>query len=873
MWFRRHSPDREIDKEIRYHFDRMVREYIAAGIDDAEARRRARLEFGGLEQVAEEVRDARGRWFADFAQDLRYAARTLRRSPAFLAVSVLSLALGIGANSAIFSLVDALMLRPLPVPHPGQLVSPTRLTTGGAPSTVSYPYFERMRDRLKTVSAVAVEMESTPEILLGGVDENLNAELVSGSFFQVMGIPPAIGRLLNVADDVPYPAVPVAVIGYDYWQRRFGGSPSVVGKTFSLEFLHRLVTIVGVTPRGFGGALLDYSPDLTMPLAMMNTNAHWHDPKNNFLNILARLKPGETIPHANAELQSLWAPFREEVAATLPERDRPPYLLRRAEVLPAAHGISYVRQDYSAALLVLMGIVGLVLLLACANLSGMLLARAAAREREISIRLAIGAGSGRLMRQFLTESLVLAAIGGGAGLLLARWFSRTLLAVMAGSVRLTISTAPDWQVLSFTAGLSLTACLLAGLAPGWHALRADLNPGLKKRSGNPALGKALVASQIALSMVLVVGAVLFTRTLAQLNRVDRGLRTSGILTFRLRSSDGYSRSRQWQGLGTLEDALNQYPGVASASVAQTIPIGGGVWDRPVQVEGQAVSSGDGEVAAFNAIGVNYFATVRIPLVLGREFDRRDTATSAPVAIVNETFARHFFPGESPLGRRVKSLATTFEIVGVVRDSRNLDLRHDPEMAMFIPWQQFNDGRPIVYGFLVRVSAGDPGALAPVLPELVRQADPGFRIRALQTYDDLIGDTIVTERIMAALGGFFGLLALLVACLGVFGVMAFQVSRRTSEIGLRMALGAGRGGIVALVLREAVLMVVVGCIVGAGAALTLTGLTRKMLFGVTPNDPAVFLVAAALLAVAALAAAWLPARRAARIDPLTTLRQD
>jgi putative ABC transport system permease protein len=319
--------------------------------------------------------------------------------------------------------------------------------------------------------------------------------------------------------------------------------------------------------------------------------------------------------------------------------------------------------------------------------------------------------------------------------------------------------------------------------------------------------------------------------------------------------------------------LNQYPGVASASVCQTIPIGGGVWDRRVQVEGQALSSGDSEVAAFNAVGTKYFATVGIPLLLGREFNRSDTAASAPVAIVNETFARYFFPGQSPLGRKVKSLQTTFEIVGVVRDSRNLDLRHDPEKAMFIPWQQFNDGQPNNYGFLVRVSAGDPMALAPILPELVRQADPRLRIRAMQSYEDLIGDTIITERIMAALGGFFGLLALMVACLGVFGVMAFQVSRRTNEIGVRMALGAGRSGIVILVLREAALMIAAGCSVGAGAALTLAGLTRKMLFGITPNDPPVFVVAATLLAVAALAAAWLPARRAARIDPLTALRQD
>jgi predicted permease len=871
MWFRRHSPGPEIEKEIRYHFERLVRDYMAAGLDAAEARRRARLEFGGTEQVGEEVREVRGRWFADFAQDLRYAARTLRRSPTFLAISVLSLALGIGANTAIFSLIDALMLRPLPVPHPEQLVSPTRLTANGEPTDVSYPYFEQMRDRLKSVSAVAVEMESNPEIVMDGVDENIPAELVSGAFFQVMDLRPALGRLLTAEDDVPYPAVPAAVISYDFWQRRFGANPSVLGKTFSSEILHRLVTIVGVTPKGFGGALLDYSSDLFMPVAMLNTNDRWHDPGNNFLTILARLKPGESIRRADAELQVLWPPFREKVAATLPERDRAAYLRRRAAVLPVAQGISYVRQDYSTALLVLMGIVGLVLLLACANLSGMLLARAAAREREISIRLAIGAGSGRLMRLFFTESLVVAAIGGAVGLLLAGWFSRALLATMAGSGRLKISATPDWRVLSFTAGVSLTACLLAGLAPARHALRGDLNPGLKKRSGNSKLGKALVTSQLAISMVLVVGSVLFTGTLAQLNRVDRGLRTSGILTLRLRSGDGYAESRLWQGLGALEDALNRYPGVASASVAQTIPIGGGVWKRRVEVEGQ-VSSAENEVA-FNAIGTKYFPTLDVSLLLGREFDSRDTATSAPVAIVNETFARHFFPGQSPLGRWVKSLGTKFEIVGVVRDSRNLDLRHDPEKAMFIPWPQFKDGAPINYGFLVRVSAGDPLALAPVLPGLIRQADPRFRIRAIQTYDDLIGYTIVTERIMAALGGFFGLVALIVACLGVFGVMAFQVSRRTNEIGVRMTLGAARSGIVALVLREAALLVAVGCGAGAVAAVTLTGLTQKMLFGVTPNDPAVFAIAAALLAAAALAAAWLPARRAARIDPLNALRQE
>jgi predicted permease len=872
MWFRRNRQDSGIDRELQYHYDRLVLDHVARGLAESEARRLARLEFGGLAQIREDVRDARGHILADLAQDLRYAARTLRRSSAFLAVSVLSLALGVGANSALFTIINSLMLRRLPVPHSEQLIRPTRLNPSGAPGAVSYPFFELIHDHLSAASSVAVEMESNPEIVLDGVNENIPAELVSGDYFAMLGIQPALGRFLAPGDDVPSPTQLTAVISYDFWQRRFGGSPSVIGKTFTLEVLHRPVTVVGVTPARFRGIYLDQAPDLTLPCAPLNTSARWHDPAFNFLNVFARLKPNETQAHAEAQLQILWGGFRQQVAATMPASARAQFLKQPAAVAPAAQGISYLREDYGSPLLILMGIAALVLLLACANLSGMLLSRAVAREREISIRVAIGAGSARLMRQFLTESLLLAAAGGIAGLVLAGWFSRALLGTMAPDSSLAIAAGPDWRVLSFTAAISFAACVLAGLAPSLHAMRFKLNAGLKSRATHARLGKVLVGGQLAISMVLVVGSVLFTDTLVQLNRVDRGLRTSGVLTFRVRSSDGYASTRQWTSLGALEDTLNRMPGVASAAIAQTIPIGGGVWRRGVRIEGQGGPQGEPQTVSFNAIGAKYFATIGEPLVRGRAFAQRDDASAPQVAIVNEAFVRRYFPGQSSLGRRV-TLNVPYEIVGVVRDARSLDLRHPPEPAMFVPWPQLSDANPINYSFVVRSSAGNPAALAQLIPSLVRQADPGFRLRAINTYDDLIGNTVITERIMAALGGFFGVLALLVACLGVFGVMAFQVSRRTNEIGIRIALGARREEILTLVLREAALLAAVGCAVGAVTALTLTGLAHDLLFGVTPSDPRVFAVSAIVLTLAALAAAWLPARRASRVDPLTALRQD
>jgi predicted permease len=888
MWFRKKRADRpggqthltseaRLNAELRYHFERLVRESIAAGIEPGEARRRAQLEFGGVEQIKEECRDVRGRWLEDLGKDLRYTTRTLRRSPGFVVVSVLSLALGIGANTAIFSLINAVMLRSLPVQKPERLVQISRLRENGKPGVVSYPLFQYFQDNLKSISGAAVEMSADPAIMMDGAEEVVTAELVSGDHYGVLGMEPAAGRLLEPADDAISPAAPAAVISYRYWQRRFGLNSAAIGKTFALR--DNVFTIVGVTPLRYQGTRPGSDPDITLPLSMMLSDSARREDALNMLSMMARLKPGVTIQQADAELQVLWQSFLHRRAAAVQEKNRPGFLRQRAGVLSGSDGFNPLRNRYSEPLLVLMGIVALVLLLACANLSGLLLARAAARQREISIRLAMGAGGGRLMRQFLAESLVLAILGGSAGLLLAYWFSGGLVAMLANGDTLLLSTAPDWRVLAFTGAISLLACVLAGLAPGWHALRANLNPALKQvRSGGRGapgarLGKALVVAQLSISMVLLVGATLFVGTLVKLYSVDRGLRTDGVLMFGVRSRERYPQARSWAAQTAVLDRLAALPGVTSASAAQVVPIAGGLWDRTVQVEGYIFRSDESEAVGFNAIGPKYFATVGTPLLSGREFEERDTNAARKVAIVNESFARYFFGARSPLGRQVTSVKVPYEIVGVVRDAKYQNLRQDVMKTMYIPWMQREGEQPSSYTFLVRVEAGNPMRLAPALEKLVREADPGLRLRTTQTYSAVVDRSIVTERIMATLGGFFGLLALIVACLGVFGVMAFQVSRRINEIGLRMALGARRSGIVALVLREVAVMLAAGSLIGAAAALTLTGLAGKMLFGITPAQPAVFALSAAVLGVAALAAGWLPARRASRVDPMVALRHE
>lgn len=870
---RRSEIEADFNDELQDYIERQTERHRSHGLSSEAARLAALRDVGGIEQFKEECRDVRGRWLEDFGKDVSYAVRWLRRSPVFLMVSVLSLALGIGANTAIFSLINALVLRSLPVRDPQRLVQITRVDSDGKPLHVSWQLFQHFRDNLKSISAATAERDEHPTIVIDGADEVVSAELVSGDHYKVLGVEPVAGRLLESGDDTIAPASPAAVISYGYWQRRFGLNPAAIGKTLTIQGHQNVFTIVGVTPPWYHGAVLGNDPDITLPLAMMLSNDERNEPTLNNLNMLGRLSPGATRQRASAELEVLWRDFQQRVASTLPEKDRSIILQQRAAILSGRNGFDPLRDQYAEALLVLMGIVALVLFLACANLSGLLLARAAARQREIFIRLAIGAGRGRLIRQFLTESFVLAAAGGSAGLLLARLFSTALVTTMANGEAVTLSTSPDWRVLTFTTALSLLACVLAGLAPGLHALQASLNLGLRQQQSgtHQRLGRAMVIAQLAISMVLVTGAALFATTLLKLYRVDRGMHTQGVLTFSVRTSGQCPPVRCRAAAASLLDRLNHLPGVAAASAVNVLPISGSLWDRDIQVEGYIFRPGEDETAAFNAIAPKYFATVQTALLQGRDFDSRDTRASKKVTIVNESFARYFFGSTLPLGRTVTSVKVTYEIVGVVADAKYTDLKQPVLKTMYIPWTQRIEEEPTDFNFLARVTRGDPMRLAPTLERVVRETDPALRLATTAAWSAVADRTIVSERMMAALAGFFGLLALMVACVGIFGVLAFRVSQRVKEIGVRLALGASKSGIIGLVLREAAAMLLTGCLIGVAGALSLSRFTRAMLFEVSPTDAGIYTVAVTVLVVAGLAAGWLPALRAARVDPMTALR--
>ena len=527
-----------------------------------------------------------------------------------------------------------------------------------------------------------------------------------------------------------------------------------------------------------------------------------------------------------------------------------------------------------------MSIVGLVLLLACANLSGLLLARAAFRQREISVRRALGAGNGRLARQFLAESFLLAALGASAGFALSQWFSRVLIAMMANGDQLDLSVRPDWRVLGFAAAVSLAACVVAGLAPGLNARRGNVNPALKQvRSGrHRGLGRALVVAQLAISMALLVGASLFIRTLVKLYGVDSGVQTGGVFTFGVNTKHRFPPARSLAIEASIVDRLQSLPGVVAASASVTAPLTGSLMLQRVRAEGYQFRPGEDDSAVFSPVAPGFFAVTGTPLLLGRDFNEKDTAGSNPVAIVNQTFAREFFRGQPPVGRHVTSNNGTYEIVGVVQDSK-YDLHKGIPKTVYISWTQqgnvgdSNRSQPTGFTYLARVASGDPLSLAPALERAIPEIDSALRLRTPRTLAELVDESTLNERMMATFGGFFGVLALIVASLGIFGLLAFQVSRRINELGVRMALGASRGNIVRLVLREVGMMLVPGCAAGCIVALGLTRFAKSMLFGVTPTDPASFALSAAALAAATFAAGFLPALRAARVDPMSALRHE
>ncbi len=856
LW-RKWKTEKKLDAELQFHLDQAAADYVRGGMAPEEARRRARIEFGGVEQIKEEIRDVRGMpWIEDFFADLRYAARTLRRSPGFFAMAVLSLALGIGANTSIFTLFDALLLRPLPVDHPQRLY---RLTFGlGSDAGAQNDFLKLVRTNAQTVSGVFTSAGGRSPLFLAmnGSEYRAIAGWAGGGQ-GVLGLRPAAGRLLTVDDDRPG-APPVAVISYRYWQSRLGADPAVIGRTFTTN--GKVYTLVGVEPQAFLGLSPGEDPDVIFPLAP------WFGPRRLYMDAMVRLKPGVTEAQAAAELNALYLPQIERRASGRPAKIRDKILAERITLNSGATGFQgSTRGRFAAPLRILLGVVSLVLLLACANLSGLALARAANRQQEISLRAAIGARRSRLLRQFLTESLLLTVLGGAAAMMLSRGFTRLLISMLANGGELRLPTTTDWRMLAYTAGVLLFTCLMVGLAPALHAVRVDVNRGIQEGRGRrrARLGRSLVVVQVAISMVLLAAASLFIGTLVNLYAVDAGIQRDGVLAFGVESPQqtGRGRARESEILA----GVREMPNVSSAASASFLQIGSyGFYS--VKIEGGLRDASNADVN-FNKVSPGFFTTLGTRLVAGRDFATTDDAAAPKVAIISQSLARHYFGERSPLGAHINGE----EIVGVVEDAKQSDLRQNSPETWYSALAQNEQTRAGVY--LVRVQAGDPKEMIPAVEGIVHGVDPQLRLTAVETVSEHVYRSLLNERILAVLAGFFGILAMLLAGAGIFGVMAFQVSQRTHEFGIRIALGATRAGILGLALRDAGIILALGVALGAATAAAVTGIAKDLLFGLTPTDPAAFLSAAVLLICAGTVAGYIPARRAARSDPMTALRHE
>jgi predicted permease len=882
--FRRRRLESQLEAELRDHLERHTAEY---GLAEAEARRRARLELGGFEQVKEACRDARGtRWLEDFGYDLQYGLRVLRKSPAFTLIAVLSLALGIGANTAIFTLVDSLILRSLPVREPQHLV---RLKHG----SWTNPIWEEIRARQhELLDGAAAFSDDRFDLASGGEAELVDGYWASGGFFDVVGVPAILGRTFTREDDVRDggPDGPVAVISHAFWQRRFGGELSVIGRSLPLSGVS--FTIVGVTPPGFFGPSVGRSFDVAVPIGMVERvldMGRLEGRSNWWLHVLGRLKPGQTAKEATQALRSVQPQIRE---ATLPTswhpQDLEKYLREQPlTLIPVANGFSEVRGEYERPLLTVMGVVVLVLLIACANLASLLLARANARRQELSARLALGASRSRLARQLLTESLLLAVPGALLGLAFAQWGSRLLVSQISSWQGLvTLDVSLHWRVLLFTVCVTLATALLFGVAPVLRLGRLSPHEAIKQQGrttageGPGALGGPLVVAQVALSLVLVFAAGLFMRTFAGLTGKDLGLERDAILLVSLDTQRSAAKpgERPWL-FDRVREAAAAVPGVARAAVSVVAPVSGMGWNDGFAIEGSGVQLSDKDRLAWaNAVTPEFFATYGTPLLAGRDFDQRDRRGAPLVAIVNQAFARRFGGSENVLGRvlvregRPGAASPPFEIVGLAGDAVYRTPRDPMEPTVYLALAQLAPDETWPFATLsVRSAAGSPTLLAKEVGAAVSRTDPNLSL-TLRLFSDQIGAAMMRERIVALLSTFFGGLALFLAGIGLYGVTSYAVTRRRTEIGVRMALGAEALGVVRLVLGKTLRLVALGLLVGTAASLWASRFVGSLLFGLEPGDLPTLAAAAASLLGIALLAAGLPARRAARIDPAQVLRE-
>ena len=873
--FGRARRDRELAEELESHLRMHVEDNLRAGMEPREARRQALVKLGGVAQTAEEYRRQRGLPLIEtFIKDLRYGVRRLLKSPGFTFVAVLSLALGIGVNTAIFSLVNTALLRPLPVERPEQIVSLANAAGSRGFPAFSYPNYKDFRDRSTEVFDGLYAYRFAPlSVSHEGTSERLWGYVVTGNYFEVLGVRAALGRVLTPDDDRLPGAHPVCVLGYEGWQRRFGADPAVVGK--SLIVNGRSFTVVGVLPRGFYGTEIIAAPELWFPVSMqaeIEVGNSWLDKRavENLL-IQGRLKPGISMERAGAALDGIAVQLERE----FPEVNEG----RRVTLSPPGFLSSMIRGAVLGFTGLLMVVVACVLLLACVNLANLLLARAAERRKEIAMRLALGASRWRLVRQLMAESMLLAVVSGAVGVLLAYWLVQLAVGLKPPvDVPLAIDLHLDYRVMAFTCVVSLLTGVLFGLLPAWQATKVELLPALKDETASGGFRRSrlkgvLIALQIALSLVLLVGGGLMLRALQRAQALDLGFDPTNALevSFDLRLQ-GYDEARGLEFQRRLLERVRALPGVRAAGLVDLAPVDLHFSRDSVFVEGQVQERASKAPRAMTSrAGPGYLQAMSTRLVRGRDFNERDDTKAPPVAIVNETFVRQFWPGEDPLGGRFRlggPQSPLTEVVGVVADGKYAGLNEEPQAYVVRPLAQVYTGTNTL---ILRTEGDARGLLAAVRNE-VRQLDPHLPA-AGKALEERLAMPLLPVRVAAGLLGGFGLLALLLAAVGIYGVMSHAVSRRTREIGIRVALGARASNVLRLVIGQGMAPVLLGVAAGILAALGLARLAGSLLFGLSASDPLTYVGVAALLTAVALLACYVPARRATKIDPMAALRNE
>jgi predicted permease len=840
--------------------------------------------------------------------DLKYAVRMLLKAPGFTAVALLTLALGIGANTAIFSLVDAVMLRQLPVSDPGQLAlltDPAAMgmsmgTSGGRRGLLSYNEYLRLRDQNQVFTGLsAAESDSQkPDVDWSAAGqasapEPANIQLVSNNFFSVLGVSAYRGRTFAANEGQKIGADPVAVMRYGYWKSRFQMDPDVIGRSFSLHGHH--FTVIGVSPPTFFGEMVGLEPDLWLPISMQMQAVpgrdRLHDPPGTtrlmWLQVMGRLKPGVTLQQAQTASNLIFhQAIADQAGAASNPQQKQQLMQQRLELSPGGMGSSGLRDQFASPLIALFALVGLVLLLAVVNLASLLLARAAARQKEVGVRLALGAGRGRILKQLLTESLLLSVIGGLLGALLAVWGVRILLRMVGGAnSSISLPLTPDWRVLGFVALLCLASGVLFGLAPAWRMARLNLNATLQAQGRavhtRMPLTKVLVVGQVALSVILLVGAGLFLHSLTRLQSQDLGFQEDGLYMSGLNlGAAGFKDEAAAALWHRFLDRAAATPGAQHVALSMTGVFLGGDAGLPIAVDGYTPKSRDDAGANVDMVTSDYFQTLGIPIVMGRGFTAADQNRGPRNVVINQALARQFFPGRSPIGGQIRDLYpddanAVYTVIGVCGDSRHNSLQEKIEPRFYLP---FFNGVPVA-GILtsaaVLVRESGSGSANNSLRQVTLDLSPGLRVQPYRSVAEEVGQSLAGEMLTAKLSGFFGALGLLLAAIGIYGVLAYSVARRTAEIGVRVALGASRGDVVGMVLREAALLLLVGLVVGIPAALALGKLTVSQLhlFQMNYYDPASLALAVGALAGVALVAGFLPARRASRIDPLIALREE